>query len=242
MALLGVSSLLADTLLTKRRDADEVPAPGRSSEAFKNQKVEVWIGADRVRRDDGRTALILRLDQRKLYIVNHAKREYVALDLEQKADRWRAITGLPRVPDTEAFLMHAKVEPIAETRKIGSWKTLRYQVALSNETGQADRIRLAWWVAPDLKIEDAPLRTLALVLASMTNSGDEWIATLQSVPGQPVLFERVEKLPEMEVKAREQLVAVERREAPAGTYELPAGHRRIDFHEYLTTFGFPGPL
>jgi hypothetical protein len=76
----------------------------------------------------------------------------------------------------------------------------------------------------------------------MTRSGDDWIATLQSVPGQPVLFERVEQLPEMEVKAREELVGVERREAPAGTYELPAGYRRIDFQEYRSTFGLPGPL
>jgi hypothetical protein len=76
----------------------------------------------------------------------------------------------------------------------------------------------------------------------MANEGDEWIATLQSVPGPPVLFERVEKFPEMEVKAREELVAVERKAAPAGTYEVPAGHRSISYEEYLRTFGAPRPF
>lgn len=243
LLLLGVTALPADTLLKKLRTADEVPAPGRIAESYKNRKVEIWIGADRVLRDDGRTALLLRLDQRKLYIADRAQKMYVALDLEQKDGRWRAITGLPATPGgAEAWVIHAKAEPTQETRQVGAWKALRYQVALSNEIQRANRIRFSWWVAPDLTIEDAPLRTLTRILASLSFSGDEWIETLQSLPGQPVLFERVEQLPDTEAKAREELVAVEHREAPAGTYEVPAGFHPLAVQEYLHAYGVPEPF
>jgi hypothetical protein len=237
LALFCASALSADTLLTKRRDANEfISLQGQISPGAKHQKVEIWIGSDRVRRDDGRIALILRLDQHKLYLVNHAQRVYTVsdaqLDGSQKAPQ----------PGMTPFQFHAKAEPTGEKRTIGSWQAVRYQVALISETGHGERIRLTWWVAPDLAIEDAPLRALQRLLASASPEGEEWMATLLSLPGQPVLFERAEKLPEVEVKSREELVSVKRGEAPPGIYEPPAGYRLMDFFEYRESFGVPGAL
>jgi hypothetical protein len=242
LCLLFASSLAADVLLTKRRDADELIFQGRVAPGSENQKVEIWIGLDRVRRDDGRTAMILRLDQKKLYFVNHADRTWSATDLRQEGARWTATATYIAGPGDDVWRWHAKTEPTSETRKVGSWQAARHRVSLSSETGTAERIRLDWWVAPDLKVDDAPLRTLMLLLASFGPAGDEWLSMVLTLPGHPVLYERVEKQPDVEVKVREELVSVREREAPAGIYDVPAGYRVIDLAAYHEASGWPDPL
>jgi hypothetical protein len=139
LCLLVASSLAADVLLTKRRDADELIFQGRVAPGAENQKVEIWIGLDRVRRDDGRTAMILRLDQKKLYFVNHADRTWSATDLRQEGARWTATATYIAGPGDDVWRWHAKTEPTSETRKVGSWQAARHRVSLSSETGTAER-------------------------------------------------------------------------------------------------------
>lgn len=242
LCLLFASSLAADVLLTRKRDADEFLFQGRAAPGVKNQKVEIWIGPDRVRRSEGQTTLILRLDQKKLYFVNHADRTWSATDLRQEGARWTATATYIAGPGEDVWRWHAKTEPAGETRKIGSWQAARHRILLSSETGTADRVQVDWWVAPDLKVDDAPLRTLMLLLASFNPAGDEWLATALALPGHPVLYERVEKQPDVNVKVREELISVKEGEAPAGTYEVPAGYRLIDLTEYHEAYGWPAPL
>lgn len=242
LALLFTSSLTADVLLTRKRDADEFLFQGRVAPGAKDQKVEIWIGPDRVRRSEGKTTLILRLDQKKLYFVNHADRIWSANDLRQEGSRWTATATYRGGPGEGVWRWQAKSEPSGETRKIGSWQAVRHRVALSSETGTAERVQLDWWIASDLKVEDAPLRTLMLLLASFNPAGDEWLATALGLPGHPVLYERVEQQPDVSVKAREELVSIKESQAPAGMYEVPAGYRVIDLAEYHERYGWPAPL
>jgi hypothetical protein len=236
LALFCPLPLGADVLLTKKRDADEFLFQGRASQGAKNQKVEIWIASDRVRRDDGRTALILRLDEQKLYVIDHTDRAYTAIDLRQSAGRWTA-----KAKDN-FFWLDGKVGPAGEKKKVGSWQAVPHEVVLSNEAGTGQRIRLQWWVAPDLKIEDGSLRALLRVLATFSPAGSDWMAAVLDLPGHPVLFERVEKQPDVDIKIREELISVKHGEAPKNAYEPPPGYRLMDTGEYGQAYGLPEAL
>jgi hypothetical protein len=122
--------------------------------------------APTARRDDGRSAAVLRLDQRKLYLVDHASRTYAALDLRRTGNGWTApAASSGPFGGADSWRFHARVEPTGETRKVGSWQAKRYRVVLTSEVA-GDRTRLDWWTAPDLAIDDAPLRTLLRLLAA----------------------------------------------------------------------------
>jgi hypothetical protein len=254
LGLTLTAPLAADTLLTKRRDADEMTSPtGAVSPGAKNLKVEIWIGPDRVRRDGGPTSLLLRLDQRKLYFINNPAKTYTVTDLRQEGGRWVSdfASSLPQghsIPKAaldemrKVWLLSAKAEPTGETRKIGSWQATRFKIAESNQAGTGQRIQLDWWIAPDLHVEDGPLRALMRLLAGTGMGGDAWLDTVFDLPGYPVLFERKQQQPEVEVKTREELVSVEQREPPAGIYEPPAGYRLLVPGDYKDLYGWPGPL
>lgn len=147
LALILTAPLTADTLLTKKRDADEMISPtGSLSPGAKNQKVEIWIGPDRVRRDNGPTSLLLRLDQRKLYFINHPDKTYTVTDLRQEGGRWVSdlASSLPNgvpLPKTaledmrKVWQLSARAEPTGKSRKIGSWQAAHYKIVLSDQTG-----------------------------------------------------------------------------------------------------------
>jgi hypothetical protein len=240
---LFASAAMADSHWVLRRTADHFETEGRASAPAKNSKIELWSAADRVRRDDSRSALILRLDQKKLYLVNHSERVYTAAEVQQKRGRW-TMTAAPAIPEQirQVWQLKAKIEPTGEIRKVGSWQAERHRVVLSNEAGTGGRTQLDWWVAPNLRKEDGALRTLLRLQASFDVSGDAWMTSLLALPGVPVLFEKAEKLPDVEVKTREELESVEEGEAPAGIYDPPAGYRQLDFKVYGETYFFPSPL
>lgn len=239
LALLLAVPLAADTLLTKKRDADDfVALKGTISQGAKNQKVEIWIGSDRVRRDDGKNAVILRLDQRKLYLINHSEKIYAVVTVPPGLSLSKA--GQDEMQRT--WNLSAQAEPTGQTRKIGPWRASRYKIALSNQVGTGQRIELDCWMAPDLKIEDSSLRTLMRLLASARHEGDEWLEAILDLPGHPVLFERKEKQPEVDVKTREELVSVKESAPPAGIYEPPSDYQLQDFGEYTSLYGLPDPL
>jgi hypothetical protein len=241
LALLAAAPLAADTLLTKRRDADEFVFQGRST-GGKNQRVQVWIATDRARRDNGRSGQILRLDQHKLYLFDHTERVFTVLDVHEGRDRLVAKykSPLPTLAETEAaWRAHARIIPTGEKREVAGRPAEGYRVELTNETGTAARTKLQWWTAPDLRLDDLPLRKLMRLLASLLPMGDEWIADLLALPGHLVLFLQEEQQPDVVVTAREELLSVEEKEAPAGTYDPPAGYRPLEPTEYSQTVGWP---
>src|SRR3954465_127048 len=79
---LTAAPALADTLLTVRSSIEGLKiAPSQA------EPIRIWIHhdpgekGDRLRRDEGDTSYILRLDRGKLYVINHADKTYSELPL-----------------------------------------------------------------------------------------------------------------------------------------------------------------
>ena len=70
----------ADTLLTIQTHS-ELPALIGTNVRQDDRKVTLWVGPNRVRRDDGKAASIVLFDQKKIYIVDHEDKSYTAIDL-----------------------------------------------------------------------------------------------------------------------------------------------------------------
>lgn len=241
LGLLVALPLPADILLTKKRDADDFSFQRRAT-GGKDQRVRIWIAADRVRRDNGLVGQILRLDQRKLYLFHHAERVFTILAVGEKRDRLIAKyrSQPPMLAEAEAaWRIQARITPTGDRRDIAGWQAQGYGVELANEAGTATRIKLQWWVAPDLRLADLPLRQLMRLLASLDPGGEQWVADLLALPGHPVRFIQDEQQPDVVVTTREELLSVEEKEAPGGTYEPPAGYRHLEPMEYSQAVGWP---
>lgn len=223
----GIAVAAPDAYVTGKIDADDFQGFNQEP-AGADPKVEIWIGADRVRSRQGGLTQILRLDQKRLYQIDEKRRIYAVEELRSQGSLWERVPSQKFPPlDAEAQeLMRPRFTPLPtdETRKIGSWQAKRYLGRLASQL-QSGRTRVSWWLAPDLKIDDRTYRQLLLLETPA-------LAPLLENPGFPVLREKVTEGPGYEVKWSLAVKKVEMREPPADTYDPPAGYRLVDLTEF----------
>lgn len=201
---------LADTLLTVRSSIEGLKiAPSQA------EPIRIWIGGekgDRLRRDEGDTSYILRLDRAKLYVINHADKTYSELALPVEARK----IGAP--PEMQ---VKAQVTATGETKKIGSWSAHKYKVDITNPAGL--HLDTTVWASPDVASHQALTRLAASIAALQPGSAD-WAQKLGQIEGFPVLQEADVTMGTSHFKTREELVGIEAKDAPAGAYEPPPGY------------------
>ncbi|HYG65745.1 MAG TPA: DUF4412 domain-containing protein [Thermoanaerobaculia bacterium] len=217
----------ADTLLTVKSHVGAFQLMGENQPA-KDTEVKIWVGADRLRRDEGQTSSILRLDRNKLYIVDHAAKTYSEVGLPVDLQKYApAGTEAAMKQMGDAMRLDAKVTPASETRKIGDWNARRVDVAITSAMGM--KIATTMWVSKDLEIYRS-LNRMSATLASLQHGAAAWARQLEEIEGFPVLQESSISVVGTQFKTREELVAVAAQDAPAGIYEPPAGYTRQPFN------------
>jgi len=210
--LLAAAPAAADSLLTLRSSIE-----GLKMDQPRTGEVKIWIGGDKLRRDEADSSYILRLDRGKLYVVNHSEKTYSEL----------AIPGdLQRVASPASAQLKVQVTATAETKKIGNWTARKYKVDLSNPEGL--RLDTTIWASKDIASHEAYNR-LAASLAALQPGAAEWARKLEQIEGFPVLQETDVTMGGSRFKTREELISVETLNAPAGAYEIPAGYTARPF-------------
>jgi len=201
----------ADTLLTIRSSIEglkDSPQPGA---------VKIWIAGDKLRRDEGESSYVLRLDRGKLYIISHPDKTYSEL----------AVPGdLQKIVSPAAMQLKVRVTATKETRKVGSWDARKYKVDISNPAGL--HLDTTIWASKDVASYQAYNR-LAASLAALQPGASDWSRQLETIEGFPVVQEADVTMGGSRFKTREELVSVETQEAPAGAYEIPAGYTAQPF-------------
>jgi Domain of unknown function (DUF4412) len=212
LLLLLASPSFADTLLTIKSRVEGLNMPGQSPEST----ARVWLAGDKLRRDDGDTSTILRLDRNKLYILDHAGKTYSELPLPVDLQK---LAGLPKdaLPKSDV-----QVTSTNETRKVKNWNARKVKVAVTSAAGL--KLDTTMWVSRDVPSYAAFNKMLAS-MAALQPAGTELSRKLEQIEGFPVLQETQAEINGSRFTAREELVSVETKDAPAGAYEPPAGYK-----------------
>lgn len=209
----------ADTLLTIKSRVEGLKMPGQSPDG----QVQVWIAGDRLRRDDGDTSAILRMDQSKILLVNHVDKTYSELPLPLDFKKL-SMAG------EEALKTVVEVTPTKEAKKIRDWNTRKVKVVLSNAAGL--KLDTTMWVSTEIPSYQAYTRML-VSLTALQPGGVPLARQMEQIEGIPVLQETDVTVDGSKFKTREELVSAETKDAPAGLYDPPAGYAK-------EPFAFPG--
>lgn len=194
----------ADTLLTVRSRIEGLKMDQPASE------IRIWTDGDKVRRDDGDSTYILRLDRKKLYAINHADKTYRELAFPVEPRKSATADSQVQLTATE------------ETKKIGSWNARKYKLDIANP-GANLHLDTTVWASREIASYQT-LNRLAASLAALQPSSTELSRKLEQLDGFPVLQESDVQLGTSRFKTREELVSAETKAAPAGAYDPPAGY------------------
>lgn len=113
-----------------------------------------------------------------------------------------------------------------ETKKIREWNARKVKVAVTNAAGL--KLDTTMWVSRDVPSYAAFNKMLAS-MAALQPTGTELSRKLEQIEGFPVLQETQVEVNGSRFTAREELVSVETKSAPAGAYEPPAGYKAQPF-------------
>jgi Domain of unknown function (DUF4412) len=234
VALAPSTPAAADTLLTIQGHHDSFNVQGHHQPA-EDSTVQVWLGKDAIRRDDGKNGAILRSDKKQLVLIDHQRKTYSVVALPIDFD---ALIPADAKGFADAWKMTAEVTPKDETKKIGQWNARRYDVDITNSMGLA--IHTVLWASRDLPIDYDHFKELSLTLAGLQPGGAAAVKDLAKVDGFPVQQDVSFDMAGQVVHSTENLQSVEEKPAPPGTYEPPAGYTEKPFNP-VARGGAPGP-
>jgi hypothetical protein len=209
LLLLLAAPAVADTLLTVRSSVE-----GLKMDQPTTGQIHLWVAADRLRRDEGETSTIVRLDRGKVYLLNHTDKTYAEVPAPD----------VQKLAASEGGAIKVVVSPTSETKKVGDWNARKFKVDISSPDGL--HLDTTIWASKDIAAHQA-YGKLAAILAALQPGSAEWARQMQQIEGFPVLQESDVTMGGSHFKTREELATVETKDAPAGTYEPPAGYRAL---------------
>ncbi|HKQ60707.1 MAG TPA: DUF4412 domain-containing protein [Candidatus Polarisedimenticolaceae bacterium] len=212
-ALLAPAPGGADTRITMR-------VVGNGASTAEPAITETWFAPGRLRQDQGGFSVIVDLAERRVAILDHARKSYTALAIPVDL---KALLP-PDLPDADRFLeqmsMQLTVTPSDERREVRGYPARKYAVTMSNQLGV--KLSQELWLTREVGFDLAAYKALAAVLARLQPLADP--SRLEALDGFPVLQTTSIAMGGATLEATEELVAIENAPAPAGCYAVPTDY------------------
>ncbi|MFQ6110337.1 MAG: DUF4412 domain-containing protein, partial [Candidatus Aminicenantales bacterium] len=216
----------ADSHIKKFRHTDAMTIMGQTQPA-KDEEGATWMTKDKMREDEGKSrSTIVRLDLKKIYVIDHEKKEYVEIDLPIDFEKI-----LPSEAKQMMQMMEvtAKVTETQEVQKIKKWDCKKYLVEIGfSMMGMNMPMKMDMWVTKGIDIDFNLYEKFQTEMLSLQPIFKDFIEEFKKIKGYPVLTEMTMTMMGTETKTKEEVISVEKKNAPEGTYDIPEGYSKSE--------------
>jgi hypothetical protein len=216
-ALLCAPAIAAptDTMMVRKTHIDAFKS-GSGETPARDTTQTIWISKNHVRMESDDNVVLLRLDDKKLYLIDPKQKTYNTIGLPFDIKKY-----LP--PEMgELFDKMKASNPITgtvtatdETKKIHDWTAKKFE--LSMQGGMGGAVTEDIWTTTDIAIDTTAIGEMLRLKASMMPGGEAVAEEMKKITGVPVMSDRTQG----PIKTHEELVSVEQKDAPAGAFEVP---------------------
>lgn len=230
-------SLNADFVIKKTKHTTETALNG-SIQKSTNEDGTTWMSKNKMRQDEGdATSIIIRLDKKKVFILNHVDKTYSEMDLPVRLEENLA-------PEAEQIVkvmtISSSVTETQETRVIKDWKSQKFLADISIAMmGMEMPMMMEIWASKEVGIDLKVFHKFYSVLLSINPFTKDLMEEFQTIDGFPVLTKISMKIKGVETKSQEEVIAVEEDRVPRGTYEVPSTYTRAAFNPLILGNGNP---
>ena len=216
----------ADKVVTVLQHTDEMSMMGRITPA-QDVTQEFWYGSDGLRMDSGDTTTVMRLDRKKLYIVNHEEKNYSALDIPID---FKQLVGPEMAPMMDQMMkMMAATVTVTPTDRTGEFAGFACKFVKIDISMSMMKMAMDQCVSETMPIDYSRYKSLLEAQGELAANA-AWIKELaDKVSGFPVRSETTTTMMGKSFKSWQELKSVEDRTPVPGFYEPPAGYQEIKF-------------
>jgi hypothetical protein len=241
--LFGLTSsiALADTYMKQVKRSDAYTVMGQTIPE-KNETTETWIGekASRVNLPDGTSTLTIFTEQ-KTYALKHADRTYAEMpasmdqmmddveediDTEDEEDSASA-AAMRGMMEGMMAQIKVSVRDTGEKGKIGKWNGRKYEMI--TEMGTMGKSTDEVWATEDLNVDMKAYWKARSAMLSKQPGFEKIMKEMEKIKG--VIVRTISRAQAMgvEIKTTEELVDFSTKPAPADTYKIPSGYKKVSF-------------
>lgn len=226
LLLVLVAPATADVLLTKTVHTDEFQTPNGTQPA-KDETQSIWLAKDKVRAEMGPVTYVVRLDQRKLFMLRAADRTYCTIDLP--------VNFASHVPKEEAekfdqmksrLALSALVTATDELERVKGWGAKKFKVQTSTMGVPSEE---TVWTTKDIEVDWTTFWEAQTALRSLQPGSEALILEMRKLDGIVVKADRTRTVNGNKLHSVEELASAERKEAPEGNYEVPKDYTEKPF-------------
>jgi hypothetical protein len=211
------------------KHTDAVTMMGQTQPA-KDVEGVTWISKDKMSTSEGDVVTIIRFDINKIYQINHSKKTYSEIDLPVDLEKTLPPQGKQMLDMMEASV---KVADTGETLKIKEWDCKKYLVEIDvSMMGMTMPMKMNIWTSQDIDINLDLYKKFNSEITEMNPFVKGFAEEFKKIRGYPILTEFSMKMMGTESKYREEVISVEKKDAPAGTYDLPEGYTKTAFNPF----------
>jgi hypothetical protein len=230
LVLSAGSAARADLNVESHHHQDAAKIMRQTIEAV-DETTQMWIAKDRTAHITSSNSQIVRLDQKKLYLIDHEKKSYSAIPLPldlsaalgpEMKQAMQAMAGM--------FKFDVTVTPTSETKTINGFAAKLTKVSISGAMGM--KIEQNLWLTKDLdgKMDAVAYKELfGAQMAMLGPMGGDWWKKLATLEGFPVLTESKTTVGGGTMASRDEVKAATEKAPPAGIYDPPAGYKEQPF-------------
>jgi hypothetical protein len=221
LAALSAPAFCTDLVVTQTKHTDAFKMAGREA---KDTTETMWIGKDRMRIESDDKVVIIRTDQKKMYMIDPRAKTYSTLDMPVDMKKYLPEEMAPMYEDMMAKTK-ITVTPTTETKKIHDWNATKYAMVMTmpmpGPMGGEMKFTNDIWVTKDVAVDRAAWNEMYGAMMTMGPGGPTLAAEMKKIDGLPVLIERTQVVMGNEIKSRDEVTAVTSKDAPEGTYDVP---------------------
>jgi hypothetical protein len=205
-----------------------------------DRMVSIWYDKDKARIDQtADTTIIFRLDQKTMTMVYHKSKTYAVMPVKDVSSIMADAIGNDEEMDEESKAQAAAmmqqmagmmkptmtVKETAETKKIKSWNTKKYQLSTSIAGVTANS---ELWACPDIKADYSFYNKLMNVYIAKMPGAEDITKEIEKIKGFPVLTTSSTQVMGASVNMEQELLEIKENAAPpAGGYEVPGGYKKM---------------
>lgn len=219
----------ADVLIKKTRHTDAATIMGQSQPA-KDEQGLTWIAKDKMRNDMGEESIIIRFDINKIYAIDNSEKTYSEIDLPIDMEKTLSPEAKTMM---QMMTVTATLTETKETQQIRGWNCKKYLVNISaSMMGMNMPITIEMWNTKDIELDYNLYNKFFSQVMLLNPMFKDAMAELEKMEGITVLQKFSMTMMGAEQKFQEEVISVEKKDAPAGTYELPQGYTKKAYNPY----------
>ena len=237
--LVGSTVARADYYIKQTKHTDAFTVMGQTQPA-KDETNVTWISKTMGRFDNGdETTVIVDPAKKVMYWLNHSEKTYSEMPLlmgdildkmvetasEDADEEGKAMAEQMGKLAGSMMEMDIKVTKTQETKKIEKWNCRKYLLEIKMAMGGATAES---WATTDVKIDPNLYWMTANAMMAGQPGFEEGFKEMQKIEGVIVYQETKTKAMGAEVKSVDKVVDIQEKAAPAGTYSIPSGYKKVE--------------